>query len=81
MITGLSDIHDRTLFTLGDWHIVRTGFEQGDGFKVCYAIHISCAPIKWNATIRTVDNLCFRCGDKVPDELQALVTLFHWGSQ
>ena len=81
MITGNSDILRRSLFQLGDWHIVRTGFEQGDGFAVCYAIHLHCAPIQWNATIRVVDNLCFRCGDSVPDELQALVTLFHWGNQ
>ena len=81
MTAAVRDIHDRSLFQLGDWHLVRGKFPEQVQYDKVYAIHTNCAPNKWNANIRVIDNQCFRCGDPVPDEMQALVTLHHWGTQ
>ncbi len=78
MTAGRSDIHERSLFQLGDWHLVRAIFPEQVQYDTIYAIHTDCAPTKWDATVRAISNKCFRCGDPVPDELQALVTLHHW---
>ena len=79
MTADYSDILRRSLFQLGDWHIVRSRLNPPVNFAKPYAIHTNCAPVKWDATTISVkNNKCFRCGDAVPDELQALVTLYHW---
>ncbi len=75
-----SDIHERSLFQLGDWHLVRAKFPERVQYDTVYAIHTGCQPTKWDARIRVVSNICFRCGDAVPDEMQALVKLHHWGA-
>lgn len=72
MIADYSDILRRSLFQLGDWHIVKSGLTTP------YAVHTDCAPVKWDARVRAIDNICFRCGEATPDEIQALVTLYHW---
>ena len=70
------DVHNRSLLQIGDWHIVKTMFpEQGE---YCFAVHTDCEPMDWNMNVRVRDNICYRCGDRVPDELQALITLYHW---
>ena len=74
-----SDIHDRSLLQLGDWHLVKSGYPMPG--NTVYAIHTNCAPAKWDITIGVDRNQCFRCGDMVPDEMQALVTLHHWDTQ
>ena len=80
MITDKSDIHDRSLFQLGDWHLVKTGFQQGDGFAGVFAVHTNCDHNNWSkGLIRDDYRQCFRCGVVVPDELQALVALHAWG--
>ena len=81
MITDKSSIHERSVFQLGNWHLVTTGFQQGDGFTGVFAVHVNCVGQALAATglIRTIHNQCFRCGDVVPDELQALVILHRWG--
>ena len=78
MLMDKSSIHERSVFQLGDWNLVKTGFQQGDGFAGIFAVHTGCAPTKWNAMIHNVDNICFRCGDVVPDELQGLIALYRW---
>lgn len=78
IIAGNSDIHDRSLIQIGDWHLVKSGFPVGVG-RAVFAVHTGCAPTSWNALPGQSDLVCFRCGDTVPDELQALVVLHAWG--
>ena len=75
MAADNSDIHDRSLFQLGDWHLVKSGYPMPG--NTVYAIHTDCAPTQWNVRDRRAE-MCFRCGDPVPDEIQALVALHHW---
>ena len=76
MTADNSDILRRSLFQIGDWHIVKSGYPMPG--NTVYAVHTNCGPTAWNAIVRVRDQMCFRCGDPVPDELQALVTLHHW---
>ena len=72
-----SDILRRSLFQLGDWHIVKSTFSEGM-LNGCFAIHTNCAPTTWDVRVQTIDNVCFRCGDMVPDELQGMLVLLYW---
>jgi len=79
MLMDKSSIHERSVFQLGDWHLVTTGFQQGDGFAGCFAVHVGCDPGNWdNGPVRMIQNQCFRCGDVVPNEIQALIELNNW---
>ena len=83
MNAGVSDIDARTMFKLKGWNIVK--FDPSMIGEVCYAVHTACKPPKEGVPTGSYHpirrNICFRCGDAVPDELQALITLYHWGSQ
>ena len=80
MNAGISDIDARTMFTLKGWNIVRTSSSK----KMCFAVHTECKPPYGNVPTGSYHpirrNFCYRCGDVVPDELQALVILHHWGA-
>ncbi len=81
MLMDKSSIHERSIFQLGDWHIVKSGFQQGDGFAGVFAVHTNCEQTNFDSSepVRIYKNRCFRCGVVVPDELQALVILYAWG--
>ena len=81
MTADNSDIHDRSLFQLGDWHIVRSRSVVTQWHGKPYAVHTNCGPAKWVITIGVDRNRCHHCGDMVPDEMQALVTLYRWDTQ
>ena len=80
-----SDIHDRSLFQLGDWHIVKCNMYAegvvGGQRQTCYAVHTGCEHNNWSEQYSAASprDCCYRCGDVVPDELQALVALHAWG--
>ena len=81
MNAGISDIDARTLFKLKGWKILRSSWNNKNMFPVCFALHSACNPSyedrAGNANgIRR--NICFRCGDSVPDEIQGLVALTNW---
>ena len=79
MAADNSDIHDRSLFQLGDWHIVRSRSVVTRWHGKLYAVHTNCKHNTLiNSTVKMFHNHCHRCGDMVPDELQALVTLYRW---
>ena len=76
-------IHERSILQLGDRHLVTTGSQQGDGFAGVFAVHTNCEQTNFDSSepVRIYKNQCLRCGDVVPDELQALVVLHNWGRE
>ena len=76
MTTDHPGVLRRSLFQLGDWHIVKSAFSSSDSLE-CYAVHTNCSSASVLSPSRTT-NICWRCGDDVPDELQGLITMFHW---
>lgn len=82
MAAANSDIHDRSLMHIKDWHLVKSEFATSPNTLAVYAVHTSCNPNSSRlAGVRVLINQCWRCGDAVPDEMQALVTLYHWGRE
>ena len=75
-------IKTRTMFKLKGWNIVRTGFLKEDALPECYAVHGECKLPYGNVPTRSYHpirrNVRFRCGDAVPDEMQALIKLHNW---
>ena len=79
MLMDKSSIHERSIFQLGNWHIVESGFPVSAGHGI-YAVHTGCEHNNCSdGPIRVIHNSCYRCGEDVPNELQALVILHAWG--
>ncbi len=74
------DIHERSVFELDNWHILRPRTHPGSDDELIRAVHVNCVRFHDGdlGTSQTVKWTCYRCRQPVPDEIQGLMVMLDW---